>query len=318
MRSSLFFTGGMLLVLMCSCTSGNADEQVSDQEVISGMDASVPEAGPVSSGETADNEPVFLRYDAVKKALHEWNEAITRHRTIDMENLYADTVIYYSEKLAKQSVFSRKNEWFKKHPFHSQELGPYEIYYDDSDSLGLEFTAAFTKVSIEKEQRVEVDAYLYFRKFGEQWKIVKETDAITEVYVAKKKPVTSLPLGNYSFYQGYWSDTRDIPQLAHDMVPYNTSLDLKVTPKGITGLYNEYSGTTRSRIFYLVKSGKIVNGILELQLVYSESDETSLEDLEGNEETETWRFKILPDQKLLGISKENGALYAKTLRRLTD
>ncbi len=102
------------------------------------------------------------------------------------------------------------------------------------------------------------------------------------------------------------------------MVPYNTSLDLKVTPKGITGLYNEYSGTTRSRIFYLVKSGKIVNGILELQLVYSESDETSLEDLEGNEETEIWRFKILPDQKLLGISKENGALYAKTLRCLTD
>jgi len=317
-------TGKLVLVLFAAvllntgCSSGSSAESEDAQGVPkeATADSSVETIPAGEADEEPNAENVFLRYDAVKKVLHEWNEAVKRHRTIDMEKLYADKVMYYSKETDKQSVFNQKNEWFKKHLSYSQELGYHEVYYDDSDTLGLEFIASFTKICIENNKRTEVESFLYFRKFGNDWKIVKETDALTEVNAAKKKPLTSLPEGSYEYYQGYWSDTRDIPQFAHDMAPYNTSLNFTISGKGITGVYNEYSGTARSRTFYLVKSGKITNGILELQMVYSESDDPAPEDLEGNEETETWRFKILPDKKLLCISKENVSLYSRTLRPL--
>lgn len=298
----LFF----LVTLIAGCSSGNALEE----EVV----VSILPAGEASEEMTA--ESIFLRYDAVRNVLYEWNAAIDSHRTFELEKLYAKKVRYYSKMTDRQEVIHQKNEWLKQHKFYAQQLGHCEIYYDDSDTLGLEFTASFIKICIEKTKQTEVESFLTFRKFGNEWKIIEETDGPTEVNAAKMKPVHTLPDGSYRYYLGYWSDTRDIPRFAQDMAPYSSTLEFEITEKGITGVYDDYSGTMRSRTHYLVKSGKIVDGILELYVVYSPVENPSPKDLEGTEETQTWRFKILANQQLTCLSKENVTLYSRTLRRI--
>ncbi|WP_186280153.1 hypothetical protein [Fluviicola chungangensis] len=271
---------------------------------------------PDASGDSKDKpntENVFRRYDAVKKILKKWNEAISEHRLSDLENLYADEVSYYSKKSNKQAVLTQKSDWLKIHPSYKQELGYVDVYYDDEDVLGVEFVVQFTKICIENGKKTEIESYLYFRKFGNEWKIVRETDAPTEVNVARKKPVTNLPEGNYNYYTGQWSDTRDVQGFGHDQVPYSVNLNFTIGVGGITGVYHYYSGTARSRTFYLIKSGKIDNGILELHVIYSQVDDPEPEDFDEDAETETWRFKILENKQLFSLSKDE-AFYSRALR----
>jgi hypothetical protein len=304
---------------LSACNSGNPRELKTKAITKAEKQKTVhPEKKPAVSKdfeETPDTGNIFRRYDAVKKILKKWNQAISGHRPVDLENLYADEVIYYSKKSNKQAILSQKTDWLKKHPSYKQELGYTDVYYDDMDTMEVEFVAQFTKICIENKKKTEVESYLYFRKFGKEWKIVRETDAPTEVNVARKKPVVNLPEGKYEYYIGQWSDTRDIPNFAHDQVPYNTSLDFAITANGITGIYDYYSGKARSRTYYLVKSGKIENGILELTVIFSQFDNPTPEDFDESAETETWRFKILENKQLVGLSKECFA-YSRTLKRI--
>ncbi|WP_343605779.1 hypothetical protein [Fluviicola sp.] len=276
-----------------------------------------------------DTGNIFRRYDAVKKVLKKWNQAISDHQLSDLENLYADEVIYYSKKSSKQTILNQKSSWLKKHPSYKQKLGYTDVYFDQDDIQEVEepvlkvaFVARFTKICIENGKKKEVESYLYFRKFGNKWKIVCETDAITEVNVALNKPVMDLPEGEYHYYIGQWSDTRDVPGFAHDMAPYDSRLDFTIKDGEILGVYDWYSGTLRSHIFYLIKSGKIKNGILELEIVYCEVDIPSIpehiDDIEEDylsKETETWSFKILDNKQLIGISKDCYS-YSQTLKRI--
>lgn len=262
---------------------------------------------------------VFPYYNAAKKILKNWNQAISKHKPENLENLYADEVIYYGKKSNKQAIVNQKSDWLKKHTSYKQELGYTDIYYYDNEvyiyKIGpkqFELVAEFTKICIENQKKTEVISYLYFRKFGKEWKIVRETDVITEINLAKKKPVLNLPEGERRYYVGQWSDTRDVPGFAHDQVPYESSLNFTVADNGITGVYHWYSGTARSRTFYLIKSGKIANGILELEVIFSVMDDPAPEDFDEDEPTETWRFKILENNQLFCLSKDSPS-YGKTL-----
>lgn len=309
---------------LSACNSGNSGNSKEDKtkdktEVEKNKALSSQDKSALSedSEEESNTENVFRRYDAVKNILKKWNRAISEHQPSDLESLYADEVSYYARKSSKQAVLTQKSDWLKKHPSYKQELGFTDVYYDDRDTMGVEFVAQFTKICSENKKKTEVESYLYFRKFGNEWKIVRETDAVTEVNVARKKPVVDLPEGKYEYYIGQWSDTRDIPQFAHDQVSYNASLDLTIKDGRITGLYDYYSGTARSRTYYWVESGKIENGILELTMIYSEFDDPKPEDFDGGELIETWRFKILENKQLVCLSKGN-LTYAKTLPRKTN
>ncbi|AEA45030.1 hypothetical protein [Fluviicola taffensis] len=307
----------LLAVGLSGCSSENTKEDKTKTDSEVDVQKKTHSEDEVALSKESDRDPntenVFRRYDAVKKILKKWNQAISEHQLSDLENLYADDVLYYAKKMTKQAILAQKSDWLKKHASYKQELGYSEVYYNDRDTLGVEFVAQFTKICIENKKKTDVESYLYFRKFGNDWKIVRETDAITEVNVVRKKPVVNLPAGEYAYYVGQWSDTRDIPQFAHDMVPYNSSLDFTIGDEGISGVYSEYSGTARSRTYYLVKSGKVDNGILELKMIYSQFADPTPEDFDANEETETWSFKILENKELVCLSSENLTLYSKTL-----
>ncbi|WP_430402837.1 hypothetical protein [Fluviicola sp.] len=311
---------------LSACNSGNpkkaktkAIPEAQKQETVHS------EKKPVVSEDlkdTTNTENVFRRYDAVKKILKKWNQAISEHRPSDLESLYADEVSYYSKKSNKQAILTQKSDWLKKHTSYKQELGYTDIYYDEDDIEVVELVAQFTKICIENKKKMEVESYLYFRKFGKEWKMVRETDAPTEVNVARKKPVVELPEGEYSYFIGKWSDTRDIPGFGHDQVPYRVELEFTIGADGITGVYDFYSGTARSHSFYLIKSGKVENGILELQVIYSKFDDPMFADpdevaayLAAETETTTLRFKIIENKQLFLLSKDE-AFYSRALRRI--
>jgi len=231
-------------------------------------------------------------------------------------------VIYYAKNSNRQAILTQKSDWLKKHTSYKQELGYTDVYHDEQDVELVEFVAQFTKICIENKKKTEVESYLYFRKFGKEWKIVRETDAPTEVNVARKKPVLDLPEGHYNYYAGQWSDARDVPGFGHDYVPYSVDLNFTIGADGITGAYDYYSGTARGHSFYLIKSGKVENGILELEVIYSKFDDPMFADpdevaayLAAETETNTLCFKIIENKQLFLLSKD-GAFYSRVLRRI--
>ena len=262
--------------------------------------------------QTTHHEPdttgVFTRYTQVKQLVQQWNQAITTNQPQMLMPLYADTVQHYLKRIDKKACVDSKINWLDKHPGYQQKIENLEVYYLDTDTLGILFIADFTKVCIDKGKTVKVPSYLYFQRDVPGWKIIRETDHATEATRAKAAPTSSLPQGETSFYYGYWTDTRDDENFAHDEVPYSYTLNLKVG-KTITGEYLFYSGRLRGITYYLIPEGKVEEGILEITLVYNENGWMTLSDYHAEDYSdayrEHWHFKIVNGNELVNIDKDS-------------
>ncbi len=263
-----------------------------------------------------DTTNVFVRYDQVKKVLQEWNTAIDNNQLELLNNLYADTVDCYLKRLSKKECIESKQKWLKEHIGYHQKIEYLEIYYLDDDTLGSFFIAEFTKVCVEKNETVKVDAVIHFARFANDWKIIKESDRPSEASLAEKMPGGILKAGKNIFRFGYWVDTREEEDFGHDQVPYWDLLTLNVGTK-ITGEYLRYSGRMREIYSHLVLEGTIKNGILEITVVFNENQEWSLETYNPDEvpdsQKEHWHFKIVNGNELVGIDKEQIYFYGRSM-----
>jgi hypothetical protein len=258
---------------------------------------------------------IFDRYNAVKQVVREWNAAIDGHHPEKLKDLYADQVMCYLEKKSAAAVVADKTAWLKKHGNYRQQLKHVDVYYNEDDTTLSHFKAEFTKICTENGKTTEIQSWLHFERINGFWKIVTETDAPTEVARANKAKNRTLKKGTHQFYRGHWVDTRDDESLAHDQVPYRFAFELEIGDK-VTGSFWWYSGRLRSVTEYLVTDGKMQNGILELTLVWNGEEEYTLEDYEpGSEEEETWRFRIVSENEIVGIDKDNPYTYGVSFPR---
>lgn len=312
LRYIILFLGILSDIMLISCSNTKTPDANSNQskDTLTSLDESENEDADALGIET------FECYDQAKKILQAWNTAINNHQTEQLKNLYAPQVDCYMETISKEQCVEKKSTWLEAHKAYQQKIENIQIYYMDSDTNMTILIAEFNKVCIEENKTTEVTSFLHFKQFGNEWKIIAETDLSTEVSKAKKAPISTLGKGTYTFYRGYWEDTRDDENFGHDMVPYNFTLTLNVGDK-ITGEYAIYSGRLRGITFYLIVSGKIENGILELAMVYNENQEISLEDYNTGEydhkEKQVMHFKIINGNTLVCLDEDEGYVYGKKM-----
>lgn len=263
---------------------------------------------PTNLNTAADSLSVFDLYDIAKKLTNDWNNAIDGNNPQTLNSLYADTVSYYVKIQSKKDCIDSKTKWLSAHADYQQKIVDLEVYYEDDDTTGTKMFSKFAKLCIEKGDTQKIYTYLRFIKTTDGWKIDKETDQPSNVSIAKKAPVSNLKPGEYLFRYGYWTDTRDIPDFAHDEVPYWQSISLNIG-QTITGEYSEYSGTLRSIMPFLIPEGKIENGILTITSVYNEMDEMTLETYNPDEVSESikqqWKFKIVNGNELVNMNEDD-------------
>lgn len=113
----------------------------------------------------------------LKQLVHDWNEA---HETKDASvflDLFDSSVLYYGTNQSKDSCVELKLSHFKKYPdFQQQIFGEIQVESVGDKKIKCSFLKRVTANHVAKDYL----SYLIFKQTGESWKIVSESDAVTD------------------------------------------------------------------------------------------------------------------------------------------
>ncbi len=317
----------ILLLISCLCFGCNSNNKSTQSDSVKNKSAKaesetkqemddVPDEQESAEAEEESSD-LFIACDHVKKLLKEWNAAISANEPEKLGEMYADRVDYYLQNQTRKACVDQKASWLAAHPNYKQKITYQEIYFFQDDTTQNLLIAEFDKQCIDQGKTVTIPSFLYFSKFNGEWKIIKETDRATEANRVKKSNISTLKPGEYSFFRSYYKDTRDIPNFAHEVVPFWFGIDITVG-KEITGEYDYYSGEMRSITYNLIPAGEIKNGILDLTVIDCSSlvEIITIEEYESGEYDNLpkshMHFKILNGNELVCLDKDD-YLYGKSM-----
>lgn len=117
-------------------------------------------------------------------ATKQWSEAVANQDLRTMSAMYAENVVTYGKSTTRKGVLRAKFDFYLKYPDFSQAItSAIEIDKENEN----QYRCAFTKQYWMSGKAMEVVAYLHFSNVSGTWKIVKETDDITEKRTVAKK-----------------------------------------------------------------------------------------------------------------------------------
>ncbi|MAM28697.1 MAG: hypothetical protein CMC13_06705 [Flavobacteriaceae bacterium] len=120
---------------------------------------------------------------AFKALVNNWNKA---HSDKDLEifsKIYSDSVLYYGSVLNKNACLKDKLRLFEKYPDFNQHVdGDIKI-----DSSNLYYKVSFIKKVSFNQQTKNYPSYLEFKMVNGEWKIITESDLVTDKNLAKKR-----------------------------------------------------------------------------------------------------------------------------------
>lgn len=128
--------------------------------------------------------------DDHKKAVQVWSKAHSEKDLDVLSDLYHATVLYYGQQLQKNDCMLSKLSFFNKHPDYYQQIYG-EIQVDDINEN--EVKCSFVKRVTLDTKSTDYPSYLVFRKEGGSWKIITESDLVTDKNLSNPKPRTIPP-----------------------------------------------------------------------------------------------------------------------------
>lgn len=139
------------------------------------------------AADTTINDSVSVSTHALSgwKALTEsWNASLNLRNASIMKSFYADSVLYYGDHLTSDEVVSRQQEYFSQNKDYAQKITEYidEVQQPDGSWL-----IRITKQVTANGKTTDYPASLVYANEGGIWKIVAESDDITDLNKAKSK-----------------------------------------------------------------------------------------------------------------------------------
>lgn len=171
----------MIVVGLTSCNGiGKQDTRVVNAEAKENNDDE--RNGSEATHETKDRDPdQTVRY--FSELVAHWNQAINLRDQSRMEYLFGPIVFFYTKELPGKEAARQKVETASSDPSWSQQIiSDVEVEKLDDGSV----KTSFTKQSQSKNGTHTYRAYLVWKKFGDGWKIRRESDLLTDKNVRKK------------------------------------------------------------------------------------------------------------------------------------
>ena len=174
-RGSLFLP---LLLLVSACR--HEERAAPTSHSTPGPSAVSSQAAPPTAASSAASSPTpssLPNVDAAEEAasvvVHAWNDALDRHDTARLAELYRDSVRFYGRGLKKAAVVAAKVAALQQQPtFHQQIVGPLELTHASDGSL----TVNFVKRSGEAGKLRDTKAILVLVLRDGSWLIDGEGD----------------------------------------------------------------------------------------------------------------------------------------------
>lgn len=122
--------------------------------------------------------------DIIRTLLTDWNNSLNNRDEHASQKVYADIVFYYTGDISGQECARLRVERASSDPTWHQEIITEPMI---TDLGGGKKSVEFTKQSDSSKGIHTHRAYLIVEKTGREWKITKESDAVTDKNVAKRK-----------------------------------------------------------------------------------------------------------------------------------
>src|ERR1041385_7922675 len=111
-----------------------------------------------------------------------WTASLALKNASIMKSFYADTVLYYGDKISGEDVVKRQKAYFDAHPDYKLKL--YEYVGEDKQPDG-SWKIKITKRVTTDGKTADYPASLIYAKRNGIWKIVSESDDITDLKKAQ-------------------------------------------------------------------------------------------------------------------------------------
>lgn len=121
----------------------------------------------------------------ISEVVENWNSVHNPENISKIETLYAENVDYYGSAYSKKECVESKIKFIAKNPeYYQQIVGQIDKVYDPLDSN--QVTCKFIKRVVFKGKTTDYPSYLVLQKTIEQWKIIQESDLVTDKNLSKK------------------------------------------------------------------------------------------------------------------------------------
>lgn len=161
-----------ILILLYSCGDQNGNQTT------------------VDSGVTDSVNVVVVKDSSWRELTESWSASLNLRNASIMKSFYADSVLYYGDHLSADEVVHRQEEYFAMNPDYKQKIVEYidEIQQPDGSWL-----IKIVKQVTANGKTNDYPASLIFAKVNGIWKIVAESDDITDLNKARSLDVSYSP-----------------------------------------------------------------------------------------------------------------------------
>ena len=132
-----------------------------------------------SSNETNGNSNESVRQVAIL-----WSQYHNDKNTKSLSLLYANQVNYYQSTFSKEQIKASKEKLFNKHPNFRQEIS----------NVSVENASSYYLITFDKKVWTDFNkapktypSYLHVKMIGGEWKIITESDLVTDENLSKKE-----------------------------------------------------------------------------------------------------------------------------------
>lgn len=141
-------------------------------------------AASAQKGQIQQSSNNYVTEESVKQIVFLWNNYHNTKDIYNLSRLYSNIVDYYKSNYSPNKIIDSKNKLFEKYPDFKQEIS----------NLSVESISNYYKISFDKTVWTDLQnapkiypSYLHVKMIDGSWKIVTESDLITDKNLNKKK-----------------------------------------------------------------------------------------------------------------------------------
>lgn len=288
--ANLAFAG--LIALISACQSGDPVSQ--DETVETSADSSAVEARiEIEEIHKERSEKQKNDLDSIQWIVEAWNRSLNERNSGLMELVYADKVQFYKKTMLRADIIAAKKRALDKAPNYTQSIRRLAVNYPSNrpDIISCEFYKRWS----DGGKMDSVLAILELELIGKEYRIVKESDFVTELNLVRETTTKALPEGSHIFMYDYWEDTREHEALAHDFVPYYMTLTVNRKGEKAEVELSWYSGALRWITEFAVRNVSLNDSYLNFEAAARMSPDDEDEDLDDYQH---FSFRLLKNGEI--------------------
>jgi hypothetical protein len=202
-----------------------------------------------ATGDSSKSDTASVKRESTWKDLAEsWNASLNLRNASIMKSFYADSVLYYGDHLSSDDVVHRQQEYFEMNPDYKQKIKEYIEEINQPDGTWL---VKITKEVTANGKTIDYPASLVFSNESGIWKIIAESDDITDLNKAKSLQAEYAPASttieglleeNTTFASVNGGDPKSDARVPYYVLWSKNTLDVIVNAtQQKAGIANEYS-----------------------------------------------------------------------------